>query len=107
MDEKLKPCPWCESTDAHHQSDYGDESQFVCAVCDTRGPMKRSYAEAITAWNTRTPSRNDVLEEAAMIADAKVQYAAQHPNNPLVQAEGVARDIATAIRARKDQTDAN
>jgi len=50
---ELKPCPFCGAHDPSHQTDYGDESQFVCGVCDARGPMKRTYHEAIAAWNTR------------------------------------------------------
>ena len=62
MSEELKCCPFCGAIDAHHQSEYGDESQFVCAVCDARGPMKRAYADALTAWNRRaTPQAGDEL----------------------------------------------
>lgn len=116
MDEKLKSCPtpWCSEFSHAYLQELPPEVghgavwheigfQVRCGACNVRGPRELSEAEAIAAWNTRSPSdRNDVIEECASIADAKVQYAAQHPNNPLVQAEGVARDIAAAIRARKD-----
>jgi hypothetical protein len=70
------------------------------------------YAEPVAAimaaWNTRYPSRADVLEEAARVADdiqnqAAIANGRTDPDHPtyagLVYAEGVAERIATAIRS--------
>lgn len=65
----LLPCPFCGAQDAHFQSEYDDESVFVCAICDARGPMKRSHAEAIAAWNTRSPDLLAMVEKLAEVAE--------------------------------------
>lgn len=59
---ELLPCPspWCDhrayvaSTD--DDAFYGKAFQGRCTQCDMGGPVKRTEAEAVTAWNTRRQS---------------------------------------------------
>jgi Lar family restriction alleviation protein len=69
MTDDLKPCPFC--TDGKSVSTYFDHEQgdkwgyAACDACGSRGPEVRTNydrandapwrAEAIAAWNTRTP----------------------------------------------------
>lgn len=58
---ELLPCPnpWCEAKERvgdfspavrlHHLGNY----RVVCTSCMTEGPLLRTKADAITAWNTR------------------------------------------------------
>ena len=54
--EKLKPCPFCGSTEEFALTVLSDEFDyfFVCCYhCHTRGPKKDTGVEAISAWNRR------------------------------------------------------
>lgn len=73
--ERLEPCPFCGSPGYVYDDPHGPGKPTtwvaVCeADCDAAVYFDRpTKAEAITAWNTRHPSRNDVLEEAARERD--------------------------------------
>lgn len=55
----LKPCPFCWSVDLMVRAREFDPSytryRVSCGQCGTQGPIAIGLAEAITAWNTRTP----------------------------------------------------
>jgi Lar family restriction alleviation protein len=58
----LKPCPFCGRPEVAFDKILGAGSSFVkCLSCLTRGPVYRTKAEAIKAWNTRP---TDVIREA-------------------------------------------
>lgn len=67
---ELLPCPFCggEWITIVHPANKSPE-HVGCKGCLARGPLQAGWteAEAIAAWNTRTPpaNRNAVLEEAA------------------------------------------
>ena len=71
--EALKPCPspWCNhrSFIVHTSKDhfYGEAFQGRCSQCNLGGPVKRTKAEAIAAWNTRAapPAQVDESENKA------------------------------------------
>lgn len=99
MDEKLKPCPFCgdEMVKGEFGFDHPENDDCIIGF----GSFANYYR---AAWNTRTPSRNDVLEEAALIAE----WAHMVPpdgGSPSEAEKQVADNAAAAIRARKDQTD--
>lgn len=57
MSTKLEPCPFDASkklTVDHFDDDY----HVRCEECGATGPSRRTWAEAVKAWNTRAP-RND------------------------------------------------
>lgn len=68
--ERLMPCPnpWCDSHDIEAGGPRAPEDvwsiadtiterfRVQCAYCYMKGPGANDEAEAITAWNTRTPS---------------------------------------------------
>lgn len=68
------PCPFCGAADPSHQSDYGDENQIVCGVCDARGPMKRSYFGSIAAWNRRVPDLTAINAELVRALEVARSY---------------------------------
>lgn len=61
---ELEPCPFCgDAPEPVPQNGYTasmiSESGYKvfvwCANCDGDGPERHTHAEAITAWNTRSP----------------------------------------------------
>lgn len=78
----LKPCPFCGGEPRFHAPDFATIADYAdalvsCSDCDVNGPsvlvdmsvmtsddLPDIEAEAIAAWNTRTPSSADVLVEA-------------------------------------------
>ena len=62
MEEKLKPCPFCGSTDLHITAQEAIDNTDIlfihCKNCDACGPSveegKDEYEEAIAAWNKRS-----------------------------------------------------
>jgi Lar family restriction alleviation protein len=69
MSDDLKPCPFCtegKSVSTYFDHEQGDKWGYAaCDACESRGPEVRTgydpaddapwRAEAIAAWNTRTP----------------------------------------------------
>lgn len=58
MNEALKPCPFCGSTDVKlfqfTQGDYEEELYCVeCVGCEADTGYKYSEDEAVAAWNSR------------------------------------------------------
>lgn len=50
----LLPCPFCGGDGVRiHANDPGTTAWVICDNCDADGPVARSEAVAITAWNTR------------------------------------------------------
>ena len=92
MVAELLPCPspWCNhrayvaSTD--DDAFYGKAFQGRCTQCGMGGPVKRTEAEAVTAWNTRHQSGRTGAGDALMEARHLLQYA-----RPLV---GIARSMS-------------
>jgi hypothetical protein len=72
--EVLKPCPnpWCAGTCPPLQVSEVFEGKttgfkVMCFYdCNLSGPIKPTQAEAITAWNTRTP--DEIVEALARLA---------------------------------------
>lgn len=65
MASELKPCPFCGSADDVQLSRHSHEGAawMTCVECDTDGPIAKTVAAAIAAWNTRTPSRAAIRAE--------------------------------------------
>lgn len=76
--KELLPCPFCGGDDITVDHAGRDTHYFVqCNDCDVIQDYDHGYtkAEAITAWNTRTPPvREDVLEEAANRARGMLRW---------------------------------
>lgn len=103
----LKRCPFCggEAGTLMGSNENTDKWRVWClrpsSVCGLIGPFKDSEAEAIAAWNRRAlPSRDDVLEEAARVADSRAV-----PNYNT--GSYLASDIAAAIRSLKSKDTAD
>ncbi len=101
MSDDLKPCPFC--TDGKSVSTYFDHEQgdkwgyAACDACGSRGPEVRTNydraddapwrAEAIAAWNTRTPDTSiEALTEQLEAARADAKEAEAY-------AEGLEKEI--------------
>lgn len=53
QNSKLKPCPFCGSTNLSLTESL-DMYMFVnCEICNSAGPSKKTGNEAIEAWNHR------------------------------------------------------
>ena len=115
MIEKLEPCPvpWCKSDVLEViRSPWSRGYGVHCQNCRAQGPDCATEAEAIAAWNTRTPANDSeavkVLREARSVIDgllspleraaAKMLTHGQFPNE---DAES-AFDHARAVLARID-----
>ena len=89
--EKLEPCPFCGAA----ASEFMWRGHVGCA--DEKCGAHAANLP-VAQWNRRAlPSRSDVLEEAARVADAAYVERGHHP----VLRTG-ALTIAAAIRALKD-----
>ncbi len=63
-EQKLKPCPFCGSTDLYIFHDHGHNWQVICDCyvregCGASGGYRHSREEAIEAWNTRVRWQNE------------------------------------------------
>jgi Lar family restriction alleviation protein len=54
MTEELKPCPFCGGSNVSTYEVKGSYST-LCVGCGGEGPEEDSEAEAIAAWNRRSP----------------------------------------------------
>ena len=66
----LMPCPFCGGANIRIRcaAFLGDQKSYVgtCEGCYSQSQLATSEAEAIAAWNRRTPlARREALEEAA------------------------------------------
>jgi Lar family restriction alleviation protein len=55
-EKKLKPCPFCghiNHNEAITWQIYHQEYFVTCYKCKSRGPSKKVFEKAITAWNKR------------------------------------------------------
>jgi Lar family restriction alleviation protein len=54
--EELKPCPFCgcDQIQSSEMDKWVVPYARYCRNCRAYGPHKRTYEEAIEAWNTRT-----------------------------------------------------
>ena len=81
-----------------------DASELMFEAADE---IERLRAQLLT-WRDTHPiiveARNDALEEAAKVADARrPQNSHRHSSQYAEMSDVIARDIATAIRAMKEQ----
>lgn len=53
--EALKACPFCGSERVTVERVLATERMAMCDKCLSTGPEGKTVAEAIAAWNTRTP----------------------------------------------------
>jgi Lar family restriction alleviation protein len=72
MSDNLKACPFCGSSDVHIVKDnYGNSLWWVaCYNCGAESKPHKSIAEAVEAWNRRTPDLSAALEALAVEVDA-------------------------------------
>src|SRR4051812_32991349 len=71
QDRELLPCPF-DGCDGRAAIDYDAGYYAACRKCKARGPrVENTVAEAIAAWNRRSPVVTDVEREklAAMIEE--------------------------------------
>lgn len=87
---ELKPCPWCGSDKIVFGGSPG-HMYLSCIGCNAEGPYGDfSEAEAIAAWNRRTPSRDEVryrwlrlrLAGAEHVAELVEFNTGMHPELP-------------------------
>jgi len=83
MTEKLLPCPFCGGEASVHRCEHAFyDAKIRCAGCQAEGPIfdvddgeaneaGRNEAEAIAAWNRRTPAPE---KEASCIESALVKH---------------------------------
>lgn len=101
----LKGCPFCgmqgEVAQRHNpMSKWKWSVDCADTTCGMSGPVEASPAEAIAAWNLRSPAteRDSAIEECAKVAE---EYPNNHVNGPAITPSRHRRDIAAAIRVLK------
>lgn len=121
-ERELLPCPFCGREPRVCPDDSYGACQVFCPGehqdCEAHPSIhmeKDQLGEAIAAWNRRSPSRREVLEEAARVADKHYQEskksAAYYKSLPKDDGSYgqcladmiVAGDIAIAIRALAEE----
>jgi Lar family restriction alleviation protein len=76
--QELKPCPFCGGKPSV-QADGGCHNYVLCDGCFAESPAG-AVAEAIAAWNTRTPQPTDAAStEAHAKLDALIDHRIVHP----------------------------
>lgn len=66
--EELKPCPFCDKTNLEIVGAVNQWVQCQNHKCQCEGPVGKSSAKAVAAWNTRPGDA--VIEAAQKVADA-------------------------------------
>ena len=101
-DERLKPCPCCESTDVGTEF-VGKMEYVICRSCGLQTLAFFEKGQAIKRWNTRTPLKRIVekLEKELELADKEKERNARE--NPLQfdSVKGYATGIYNAIEIVK------
>ena len=86
MQDELKACPFCGHPaydDAETAADFGhrrtgNNFAIACRWCEVSAPGMQTFAEAITAWNTRTdPALAAAQAEVARLREALEDAARQ------------------------------
>jgi len=70
MDGEMKACPWCCLGGVLHMinTDGAGDWAVECRDCGAAGPIERTQAEAIAAWNTRALPAS-AIQDGALRAD--------------------------------------
>lgn len=69
MAEKLKPCPYCGSTQVDFFASFGDIDtnqnymNVECISCGAQGSTKKGEEQAIAAWNNRAVAQSNINTE--------------------------------------------
>lgn len=119
MTEKLLPCPFCGSTDVLPSGSMS-RTEIWCKSCNTQGPsiwhggptddratLNRCEAEAIAAWNLRTPSVPSRIAELEEAVEQAFKDGVHYATIVNVKNDEEARDEAWHIsRARATLTKA-
>ncbi len=103
---ELLPCPFCGFAE-HEVFNIGTRSWFcACKTCQARTGMAISEAAAITAWNTRAPSRAPSPVNAALLSALRelIDKVETRPSNPIYHFKHALEAARDAIRdAIRDQ----
>ena len=67
--ERLMPCPFCQG-EADTDGPCDDGYWRIVCPCSGFGPLRRTEAEAIQAWNRRTPPPTDTVLLSDMVGIA-------------------------------------
>lgn len=90
----LRECPFCG--DAPAIAELGGGHWIQCEGCFAHGPDENTVAEAIAAWNTRTPGYAAGVEAAAKELDRAAED--EHDDDdPVIKSFAI--DLAAIIRA--------
>jgi Lar family restriction alleviation protein len=68
-ERELLPCPFCDGRPRLVAPVWDLLPYCECLRCGVKTTMATTNAEAIAAWNRRSPSRQSILEEAAKERD--------------------------------------
>lgn len=84
MTEELKPCPvpWCSNEGAETVwQPFARASRVVCQSCRCHGPLGKTEADAIAAWNARasSPELTQLVKAARELADFVQQDVGMEP----------------------------
>ncbi len=69
--QELKPCPFCDSSKAFHntyEADFGIAHEIVCDLCGCNVTYYESLKDCILRWNTR-PIEDALRAEIAKLQD--------------------------------------
>ena len=113
MIETLLPCPFCSNDGtcgealhvSHSEHDWREDSYVVqCDRCAASTGYFITEDEAVDAWNTRAPTRADVLVDA-LGAEAEAAYAA-HAEKRIAVLEAFRDAAITRIAVLEAERDA-